>query len=75
MIAADPFMLVFRSLHIVAGVLWVGSAFLVVGFVGRPRRRSDRPRDRCSPPPPKRKVTKVITSRGAVNVIAGTWSA
>jgi len=34
MIAAVPFMLVFRFLHILAGVLWVGSAFLFVGFIG-----------------------------------------
>jgi hypothetical protein len=34
MIAAEPFMLVFRFLHIVTGVAWVGSAFLFVGFIG-----------------------------------------
>ena len=34
MIAAEPFMIVFRFLHILAGVLWVGSAFLFVGFIG-----------------------------------------
>jgi hypothetical protein len=34
MIAAATFMLIFRFLHIVAGVLWVGSVFLFVGFIG-----------------------------------------
>ena len=34
MLAANLFMIVFRLLHIVAGVLWVGSAFLFVGFIG-----------------------------------------
>ena len=28
------FMLVFRLLHIVAGVLWVGSSFMFVAFIG-----------------------------------------
>ena len=34
MIAIAPFMLIFRFLHIVAGALWVGSAFLFSGFIG-----------------------------------------
>lgn len=34
MLAASTFMIVFRFLHIVAGALWVGSAFLFVGFIG-----------------------------------------
>jgi hypothetical protein len=33
-LAIEPFMLVFRFLHIVAGSLWVGSAFLFSGFLG-----------------------------------------
>lgn len=40
MLAANLFMIVFRLLHIVAGVLWVGSAFLFVGFIGPPPPRS-----------------------------------
>jgi hypothetical protein len=32
--SADGFMIVFRILHIVAGVLWVGSAFFLVAFLG-----------------------------------------
>jgi uncharacterized membrane protein len=34
MLAAEPVMLVLRFLHIVSGALWVGSAFLFVGFIG-----------------------------------------
>ena len=34
MLAADTFMIAFRFLHILAGVLWVGSAFLFVGVSG-----------------------------------------
>jgi uncharacterized membrane protein len=33
-LAIAPFMLIFRFLHIVAGTLWVGSAFLFSGFIG-----------------------------------------
>jgi uncharacterized membrane protein len=33
MIAADTFMVVFRTLHIVAGVLWVGATFLFVVYL------------------------------------------
>jgi hypothetical protein len=33
MIAADGFMLVFRIVHIVAGVAWAGSVFLFVVFI------------------------------------------
>ena len=46
MLAADTFMIAFRFLHVVAGVLWVGSAFLSLRSSGRPRLRSGRPRDR-----------------------------
>jgi uncharacterized membrane protein len=34
MLAADTFMIAFRFLHVVAGILWVGSAFLFVAFLG-----------------------------------------
>ena len=34
MLAASAFMIVFRFLHIVAGTLWVGSAFLFGVFIG-----------------------------------------
>src|ERR687896_2717925 len=72
MIAAVPFMLVFRFLHILAGVLWVGSAFLFVGIIG-PSVAEVGP----SAGPvmavavKKRKVVKVINGLSAVTVIAG----
>ncbi len=34
MIATDGIMIVLRTFHIIAGVLWVGSAFFFVGFLG-----------------------------------------
>lgn len=34
MIAAVPYMIVFRFVHILCGVLWVGSAFLFGVFIG-----------------------------------------
>ena len=72
MVAVFPFMLVFRFLHILAGVLWVGSAFLFVGFVG-PSAAEVGP----SAGPllhaavKKRKAAKVITGLGATTVVAG----
>ena len=33
MLASDAFMVVFRIVHILAGVAWVGSVFLLVVFV------------------------------------------
>lgn len=72
MIAAAPFMLVFRFLHIVAGVLWVGSAFLFVGFIG-PSAGEVGPSagPLLTAAVKKRKVAKVITGLGFTNVIAG----
>jgi uncharacterized membrane protein len=72
MLAADTFMIVFRFLHVVAGVLWVGSAFLFVAFVG-PAAAEVGPSAGpvLTAAVKKRKVTKVITGLGAVNVIAG----
>jgi hypothetical protein len=72
MVAAVPFMIVFRFLHITAGVLWVGSAFLFVGFIG-PSAAEVGP----SAGPllhvvvKKRKVAKVITGLATVTVVAG----
>jgi len=72
MLAANPFMIVFRLLHIVAGVLWVGSAFLFVGFIG-PSAAEVGP----SAGPllhaavKERKVAKVITGLGITTVVAG----
>ena len=66
------FMLVFRLLHIVAGVLWVGASFLFVGFIG-PSAAEVGP----SAGPllhavvKKRKVAKAITGLSIVTVVAG----
>ena len=72
MIAAVPFMLVFRFLHILAGVLWVGSAFLFVGFIG-PSAVEVGPSagPLLTAVVKKRKVAKVITGLGGVTVLAG----
>jgi uncharacterized membrane protein len=72
MVAAVPFMLVFRVVHILAGVLWVGSAFLFVGFVG-PSAAEVGPAagPLLAVAVKKRKVVKVVTGLGIVTVIAG----
>ncbi|HEV8421284.1 MAG TPA: hypothetical protein VGR13_08020 [Actinomycetota bacterium] len=72
MIAASPFFLVFRFFHIVAGVLWVGSAFLFVGFIG-PSAAEVGPAagPLLTAAVKKRKVVKVITALGGINVLAG----
>jgi hypothetical protein len=68
----EPFMLVFRFLHIVAGTLWVGSAFLFSGFIG-PSAAEVGP----SAGPlltvvvKKRKVAKVILALSGTTVLAG----
>jgi uncharacterized membrane protein len=72
MIASSPFFLIFRFLHIVAGVLWVGSAFLFSGFIG-PSAAEVGP---AAGPlvtvlVKKRKITKVIVSLSGVTVLAG----
>jgi hypothetical protein len=65
-------MIVLRLLHIVAGVLWVGSSFLFVGFIG-PSAAEVGP----SAGPllhavvKKRKVAKTITGLSTVTVLAG----
>ncbi len=72
MLAAVPFMIVFRLLHIVAGALWVGSAFLFVGFIG-PSAAEVGP----SAGPllhaavVKRRVPRMITGLGLTTVLAG----
>jgi uncharacterized membrane protein len=72
MIAVVPFMLVFRLLHIVAGVLWVGSVFLFVGFIG-PSAAQVGPSagPLLTVAVKERKVAKVITGLGVVTVAAG----
>jgi uncharacterized membrane protein len=72
MLATSVFMIVFRFFHILAGVLWVGSAFLFVGFIG-PSAAEVGP----SAGPllvaavKKRKVVKVITALGGTTTLAG----
>ena len=72
MIAAQPLMLVLRFLHIVSGALWVGSAFLFVGFIG-PSAAEVGPSagPLLSVAVRKRKAAKVITWLGATTVIVG----
>jgi hypothetical protein len=72
MLATSVFMIVFRFFHIVAGVLWVGSAFLFVGFIG-PSAAEVGP---AAGPllvaaVKKRKVAKVIVALGGITVLAG----
>ena len=65
-------MLILRFFHIVAGALWVGSAFLFAGFIG-PSAAEVAPT--AGPlfhvAVKKRKVTKVITSLGVITVVVG----
>jgi hypothetical protein len=72
MVAAVPFMIVFRFLHIVAGALWVGSSFLFVAFIG-PSAAEVGPSagPLLSAAVKKRKAAKVITVLGVVSVVAG----
>jgi len=72
MLATSVFMIVFRFFHILAGVLWVGSAFLFVGFIG-PSAAEVGP---AAGPllvaaVKKRKVVKVITALGGTTTLAG----
>ncbi len=72
MIAADGVMIVFRFFHIVAGALWVGSAFLFAAFIGPSAAKvgpSAGPLLHVAVK--ERKVTKAITGLAAVNVVAG----
>ncbi len=72
MIAVVTFMLVFRFLHIVSGVLWVGSSFLFVGFIG-PSAAEVGPSagPLLSAAVKKRKAAKVIIGLGITTVVAG----
>src|SRR5436309_4244178 len=72
--ATAPFMLIFRFFHILAGVLWVGSAFLFVGFIG-PSAAEVGPSagPLLTAAIKKRKAAKVITALGGVTVLAG-WT-
>lgn len=69
---ANGFMLVFRFLHIVAGVLWVGSAFLFTAFIG-PSAAEVGPSagPLLSVLVNERKVPKVISGLAGTTVLAG----
>jgi uncharacterized membrane protein YgdD (TMEM256/DUF423 family) len=72
MLAADTFMIVFRFLHIVPGVLWVGSSFLFVGFIGPSAAKVGPSAGPLMSEAVKgRKVAKVITALGGINVVVG----
>jgi hypothetical protein len=72
MVAAVPFMIVFRFLHVVAGALWVGSAFLFVGFIG-PSAAEVGPSAAplLTAAVKTRKAATVLTVLAVVNVVAG----
>lgn len=72
MIALQPFMVVFRLLHIVSGALWFGSAFLFIRFIG-PSAAELGPAagPMLQEIVKKRKVTKVITTLAVTTVLAG----
>ena len=72
MLGADWFMLPFRFLHIVSGVLWVGAAFLFVAFIG-PSAAEVGPSagPLLTAAVKKRKVAKVISLLGMITVAAG----
>lgn len=74
MLGADLFMLPFRFLHIVAGVLWVGSAFLFVAIIG-PSAAEVGPSagPLLTAAVKKRRAAKVITTFGMITVAAG-WT-
>jgi hypothetical protein len=71
-----PFMLVFRFLHILGGVLWVGSTFLVGAFLGPSGTELGAPAiPLLTAVIKKRKAVKVIGGIGGTTVLAGwaTW--
>jgi hypothetical protein len=74
MLAAEPYMIVFRSIHILCGVLWVGSTFLFSVFIG-PAAQEVGPS--AGPLFHKlvvdRRVTKVITGIATATVAAGLF--
>jgi hypothetical protein len=71
-LAANAFMIVFRFFHIVAGVLWVGSAFLFVAVIG-PSAAEVGPAagPLLTVAVRKRKVVQLISGLGGVTVLAG----
>jgi uncharacterized membrane protein len=72
LIATSAFMITFRLLHIVAGVLWVGSVFLFVAFIA-PSADDAGPSAQplLTALVKKRKVGKVVVGLALTNVVAG----
>jgi uncharacterized membrane protein len=72
MVATSAFFIIFRFFHIICGVLWVGSAFLFVGFIG-PSAAEVGPSagPLLSAVVKKRKVAKIITVLAWITVLAG----
>lgn len=72
MLAAEPLWIALRLLHIVSGALWVGSAFLFVGFIGPSAAEvGSSAGPLLSVAVKKRKAAKVITWLGMTTVAAG----
>src|SRR5436309_5616054 len=72
MVAVSSFLIVFRIVHILSGVLWVGSAFLVAMFI-EPTVAAIGP---AAGPfmqhmIEKLKISKVITALGGLTVLGG----
>jgi uncharacterized membrane protein len=67
-------MLVLRFLHIVGGVLWVGSVFLLTAFVG-PSAAEVGPASGpfMSTLVKKRRLSRVVGGLAVVTVVAGWW--
>ena len=72
MLAAEGFELVFRTLHIMAGVAWAGSAFLFTVFI-EPAAAKLGPAAGpfMEETIGRRKVPEIVTAIAAVTVIAG----
>jgi uncharacterized membrane protein len=72
--AVDAFMLAFRFLHIVSGVLWVGSVFLFFVFIGPSAEEVEPSAQRLlDAAVKKRKASKVVIVLGIITVLAG-WT-
>jgi len=74
MVATSTYLIVFRIVHILAGVAWAGSSFLFVGFIG-PAASEIGP---AAGPlmanlVEKRKVTNVIEGTASFTVLAGLF--
>lgn len=72
MLAAEPFELVFRTIHIVGGVAWAGSAFLFTVFI-EPAAAKLGPAAGpfMEETVTRRKVPEIVTGIAALTVIGG----